>query len=107
MITPTKETATLLVQTLQTEPAYYRNFGPYWWIVKRWLKRLGFTRANIPHLGAYADPLAATWYNDRPFLEAVAEAFEFQAERAQDCPGSPFCQTPEGEDYILEDQDAE
>jgi hypothetical protein len=104
---PTREGATQLVAVLQDDPLYYRNFGPFWWAVKRWLKRLGFTRQNIRHLGDYDDPGAARWYKGQPFLKTIEQAFDYQAERAVHSPASPFCQTPDGDDYILEDQDAE
>lgn len=44
-----------IVQHLRQDPLYYRNFGPYWWHVKRRIKAAGHTEKVLPHLGDYED----------------------------------------------------
>lgn len=103
----TREQAQAVVLLLQDRPRSYRNFGVWWWWVKAELKRAGYTRANLYHLGSYTDPSCSRYYEDATPDEIAAEAFSYQAEAAMihDC--NALATAPDGELYLLHDEDAE
>lgn len=95
-----------IVQMLQHDPLYFRAFGPFWWPVKAALKRAGFTRDNIPHLGDYVDPQARHFFDGRPTADVLGEALIYQAERVHHL-HDPNHETPDGDPYTLRDEDVE
>lgn len=102
------EQARAVVLVLQSRPLYYRNFGVWWWHVKRELKRLGFTRDNLAHLGDFEDTACVEhYYAGLSPAELTAEAFAYQASAAQSQDGNPRATAPDGEVYLLLDEDAE
>ena len=97
-----------VVLVLEQEPFYYRNFGVWWWYVKRELKRLGFTRDNLAHLGTFEDTACADHYY--PGLspdELDDEAFGYQHDAALRHRNNAIASTPDGELYQLLDEDVE
>lgn len=75
MIDP-KTFAASTLQLLQQDPRRYRNFGPYWWLVKAVLKQF-YTRDNLHLLGDHMAPDAEA---RMPAHANLAEALEAAAE---------------------------
>tara|TARA_R100000458_G_C8239583_1_gene219021 strand:- start:531 stop:848 length:318 start_codon:yes stop_codon:yes gene_type:complete len=97
-----------IVALLQREPMYYRNFGIFWWFIKRELKRLGFTKDNLPHLGDFEDPRCEQYYRGRSAKELEETALVFQVEHAQHKYNSDHSFIPyDNEVYIIKDEDVE
>ena len=95
------------VALLQREPFYYRNFGIWWWYIKSELKRHGFDKAQLQHLGPYMDASVAEYYAGKTRAEMDFEAFDYQYERTFANYNDPNCMTPDGDPYLIHDQDAE
>jgi hypothetical protein len=93
-----------IVHMLQHDPLYFRAFGPFWWPVKAALKRAGFTQANAPHLGSYVDPQARDFFSGRSQADVLDEALLYQAERVHNL-HDPHHETPDGDPYLLHDED--
>ena len=97
-----------IVALLQREPLYYRNFGIFWWYIKRELKRLGFTQDNLPHLGDYEDPICKRYYKGIPVQDLEEHAFVFQIDQARHKYNSDHSFIPmDNEVYIIQDEDVE
>ena len=103
----TREQAFNVVSLLQKDPFYYRNFGVWWWHVKRQLKRNGFDQPQLQHLGGFTDPSVEPYYTGRSVRDLDREAFSYQHEHAFSDYNSPNAMTPDGEIYLVQDQDAE
>ena len=103
----TKEQAQNVVAILQKVPFYYRNFGVWWWHVKDELKRNGFDRAQLFHLGPFTDPSVKHYYEGMSREELDAAAYEFQYAQTFVKYNSNMVSTPDGETYLIHDQDAE
>jgi len=96
-----------VVSILQKVPFYYRNFGIWWWHVKAELKRNGYGQDQLAHLGSFTDPSVAPYYAGMTPAELDAEAYDYQYAHTFDEYNSPHCMTPDGETYLIQDQDAE
>lgn len=99
-----------VTQVLQTDPFYYRHFGPYWWRLKKALKAEGYTKANYLGLGEeFPDPEALRRFDDLSDRDFLEKALQEQQENAVERWHS--CQQPdpddEREDYFLHDPDVE
>lgn len=102
----TAQQAQNIVLLLQSEPMYYRNFGVYWWYVKKQLKRHGHTRDELQHLGSYDDPTAAHHLVGSGD-ELTSAALRFQAHHTYHKRNSAHTFAPDGDTYIVFDADAE
>lgn len=104
----TPEQAANIVQMLRGDPYYYRNFGVYWWHVKRQLKANGHTVAVLPHLGDFEDPdpVVAEKYDGLSGAEldrlAFLEAAENSIYHRND---ASHVDDETGETYYLYDED--
>ena len=98
-------TATNIVMMLTQDPLYYRNFGYFWWWIKRELKTVGHTQDEIVHLGEYEDNSVWPLYED--YGDVVLEAMAFQENHRFDKRNNPYSQLPGGETYLLVDEDVE
>ncbi len=104
----TPDQAVNIVQMLRAEPLYYRNFGPYWWHVKKQLKANGHTSAVLPHLGDFEDPdpVVAEKYDGFDDADLDIMAFEAAAENSMYRRNDPDHVDDEtGETYHLYDED--
>ena len=99
--------ATNIISMLSVEPLYYRNFGFWWWFIKRELKRLGHTQDELMHLGDFHDPAVDPYYEGLDPVEMVSEALVFQHEHRFDKRDNPRSFLPDGEPYEIFDEDAE
>jgi len=99
--------ARAVVEVLQADPLYYRNFGVWWWRVKDELKRHGFTRENLHHLGKADDPAARRYYHGVSHEELDGLAFEHSEEHTFANYNDPVSYAPDHEAYRLHDHDAE
>jgi hypothetical protein len=102
-----KVQATNTVALLQKVPFYYRNFGIWWWHVKSELKRNGFGQDQLVHLGPYTDPSVAPYYEGKTTAQLDHEAFSYQYAHAISQYNVNRAMTPDGEPYLIHDQDAE
>ena len=99
-----------LVQLLQVEPAYYRNWGACWWRLKRMFKAAGYTRDALPLLGETTDEIEEhRWddLDDATFMQDVSlpeQAHNATFRRNQEWQTHP--DDEEGE-YRIFDPDAE
>jgi len=96
-----------VVALLQKEPMAYRNFGLWWWHVKRELKRNGFDRDQLYHLGEFTDPSVESYYEGMATVELDNAAYRYQYAHAFHKYGVNMGHTPDGEPYLIHDQDAE
>jgi hypothetical protein len=96
-----------VVALLQKEPMYYRNFGIWWWHVKRELKRNGFDRDQLYHLGDFTDPSIEPYYEGMTRAELDAAAYRYQYAHTFHKYNVNMTHTPDGEVYLIHDQDAE
>jgi len=100
------EQASNTVLYLQSDPLAYRNFGVYWWWVKRELKRHGHTREQLRHLGDEHDPSCDRFVTGSAAdvtLLAFAEQFSNVTCNHRRAHGW----TPDGDPYYVLDGDAE
>ena len=75
MIDP-KTFAASTLELLQQDPRRYRNFGPYWYLVKAVLKKF-YTRDNLNLLGDHVDAdVVARMPEHADLNEALAAAVE-------------------------------
>ncbi|MCU0912953.1 MAG: hypothetical protein MUC88_00145 [Planctomycetes bacterium] len=103
----TKEQAQNVVAILQKVPLYYRNFGIWWWHVKSELKRNGFGPDQLFHLGPFTDPSATPYYAGISPAELDRRAYSFQYAHAFSKYNSNMTSSPDGELYLIHDQDVE
>lgn len=96
-----------VVILLQKVPMYYRNFGIWWWHVKRELKRHGFDQDQLQHLGAFFDPSIEHYYEGMSRTELDHAAYDYQYAHTFDKYNVNMTSTPDGEVYLIHDQDAE
>jgi hypothetical protein len=94
------------LQLLQTDPANYRNFGPYWYFVKDVLKGF-YTKDNLYLLGDYRDPDVIARMPDHESrddaLAAAAATYQFNAAYKH---SNNQVEDAEGELFTLFDPDA-
>lgn len=90
---------------LQKDPGFYRNFGYYWWGVKRVLKE-HYTQDNLYLLGDYEDREASERLATMPRQQMLLEAILEQQENVLYHMGRPRGSTPDGSPYTVFDQDA-
>jgi hypothetical protein len=96
-----------ILQMLQAEPRRYRDFGVYWWAVKRILKEHGYGPDQLYLLGPFTDPEAESHLPVETDAYLLAEAIHEQQYRATFEFNSPDCYYPDtGEPYHLYDEDA-
>jgi len=96
-----------VVAILQKQPLYYRNFGVWWWHVKRELKRQGYQADQLHHLGDFEDSLGAEYLDGKSVKELDEVAFSHQWEHTFDKYNQNRHVTPDGEVYFLHDEDVE
>lgn len=103
----TAVTARDLTMMLQGNKLAYRSFGPYWWVIKSFLKAanhlsdLGISKAYFPK--GWEDWTAES---EDPFHEALHySAQQYQANRETDTTHQMI--TADGEDVVLIDPDME
>lgn len=102
-----KMQANNVVILLQKVPMYYRNFGIWWWHVKGELKRLGFDQDQLAHLGPFSDPSVLPYYEGMTKQELDDAAFTQQYAHTWHKYNVNMSSTPDGESYLICDQDAE
>jgi hypothetical protein len=103
----TGQQARNIVTLLQKEPMYYRNFGVWWWHVKRELKRRGYDRDQLHHLGDFTDPSVEHYYDGMTTEGLDNAAYEHQYAHTFHKYNGNMTNTPDGETYLIHDQDAE
>lgn len=103
----TRVQAENVVALLQKVPMYYRNFGIWWWHVKRELKRHGYTLDQLAHLGDFADPSVESYFEGKTRTELDNEAYNYQYAHTFHKYNVNQTHTPDGEIYVIHDQDAE
>ncbi|MBT8428398.1 MAG: hypothetical protein KJN79_00655 [Gammaproteobacteria bacterium] len=99
--------ASNVVALLQKEPLYYRNFGIWWWHVKREVKRHGFDKDQLYHLGDFDDPSIEPYYEGKTTAELDNLAYTYQYDHTFHKRNVNQTPTPDGEVYVIHDQDAE
>lgn len=98
-----------LVGYLQKQPLCYRHFGIYWWRLKLLIKKYGYTRAVLIHLGESTDEEFLYRFEDLDDGEFLAAALEEQLGNGQLHYLSPWVPVPgdEPRSVFLFDPDAE
>lgn len=105
MIDP-KQLAASTLQLLQAEPARYRNFGVYWFLIKALMKRF-YTVDNLYLLGNYEDPTVIARMPEHASLdEALTAAVEEFRQNSAFNMGSNVITDDDGEAFTLLDTDA-
>lgn len=105
MIDP-KQLAASTLQLLQADPSRYRNFCVYWYLIKALLKRY-YTQDNLFLLGDYVDKTVTDRLPPGQSIEeALEDAVREYALNATYNLGRSTCTDPDGEEFILMDQDA-
>lgn len=103
----TYQQAHTIVGMLQKDHFFYRNFGVWWWHVKSELKRHGFKKNQLYHLGDFFDPSVDEFYEGKSEAELDNEAYEYQRDHTFHKYNSNAAITPDGDPYLIHDQDAE
>ncbi len=93
-----------MLQILQTNPIEYKNFGIYWWPVKRLLRKF-HTQDELYMLGSYIDPDATNRIPPTPWETLIKDALAEYRNNKTFTPGQSYVD-PQGEVYHLHDQDA-
>lgn len=97
-----------LTQLFLADPFAYRNFGPWWYFVKREARRLGFGPQHVMHWGDYHDPEAERhWPESLSVDQRVRLAYETYADNAASQYGSDRHLGDDGEIYMIRDLDVE
>lgn len=97
-----------VVALLQSDPLYYRHFGWTWWWVKRALRALGFGLDHTPVLGDNDCHDCDGYYADLEDTDLEDVAWRLQYQNATEGHWhEPQGTTPDGELYLLFDDDAE
>lgn len=95
------ETAHFVKAAIERDPLLYRSFGPWWWLIKAWLRKHGMS------VGNYSDPLAKSWFGEPEWT--LESAFDHHQEAV--ALGRAYlhqCTSPDGgDDYYLHDPDLE
>ena len=105
MLPPDKIAETFL-RVLQADPVKYRNFGVYWWFVKKFMKRF-YSKANLYMLGDYVDETQAAMVPTHDSLEeTLQEAIGTWQHNAMFNLDRADVLTPDGEVVTIFDQDA-
>jgi hypothetical protein len=99
--------ATNILSILAVDHLYYRNFGWYWWGIKRELKRLGHGPSELKHLGDYYDGSVDVYYADLEIPDMIDAALVHQDQHRFHKRNNSRSFLPDGEPYILFDEDAE
>lgn len=96
-----------IVRLLQADPIRYRQFGCFWWGVKRILKQHGYGQDQLFLLGPYTDPEAESHLPIETDAVMLAMAIQEQQRNAFMQWDSADCYLPDsGEPYHLQDNDA-
>ncbi len=106
MIDP-KTMAASTLQLLQADPANYKNFGVYWYLIKAMLKKY-YTVDNLYLLGNYVDgKVIARMPVHASLDEALTAAVEEYRQNASFNLGSDQVTDRDGEAFGLFDVDAD
>lgn len=90
----------VIARRMQSKPAQYVEFGPYWWAVKAALAQAGYA------LGSAGEPVLAARYAEAdPVSTLVAAELFKDFYRATYFEGHNTFDIGDGEDYRLEDPD--
>jgi hypothetical protein len=94
------------LQLLQADPSRYRNFGVYWYLIKAVLKKY-YTQDNLFLLGDYVDKTVTDRLPAGQSLEEALNAavVEYQHNATYNL-GRATVTDPDGEEFIIMDQDA-
>lgn len=91
--------------TLKQDPREYRDFGAYWWPVKRFLK-IYYTRNDLYSLGDYEDPEMVATLPEVDEDTMLRLALEDYVSNKQFNMGSNRVETPDGDVHTIWDCDA-
>lgn len=95
-----------ILMVLQREPVQYRNFGVWWWRVKRLLKKT-YSAGNLFLLGGFEDPRAPELTpGDLSDADMLRQALETYTLNRRYLLGSNRVQDLEGQPYLIVDDDA-
>lgn len=102
-----KTLAASILELLQSDPARYRSFGPYWPLVKHTMKCF-YGPDNLALLGPHVVRDAAAHMPPHSSLEeAMAAAIEFyNNHQAYGMGGNQFVDEETGDTWMLADPDA-
>ena len=64
-------------------------------------------QAQLQHLGDYTDPECEQYYEGMTVAQLDDEAFQYQYDHTFASYNLNVCATPDGEVYVIHDQDAE
>lgn len=97
----TPEIAHFIKSELERDWRVYRSFGPWWWLIKAWLRK------HDVSVGDYLDPQARAWFSLPEWT--LQNAFEHHRESIMLGRGQvQQTTTPDGFDnYVLHDPDME
>lgn len=90
---------------LQEDPKRYRNFGVWWWPIKAIMKHY-YTREQLHLLGDYEDPAGIEKTPAASLDETLLAALETYAHNARYNLGRAETEGPDGETYVVYDEDA-
>jgi hypothetical protein len=105
MIDP-KVLAGNVLQLLQADPRRYKLFGVYWYFIKALLKRY-YTKDNLYLLGDFVDQTVIERMPQEQTLEETLDAAiaEYQRNFSYGLGRNPV--DPDGEEFVLFDQDSD
>lgn len=96
-----------IVELLSEAPHRYRNFGVYWYFIKAFLKRAGYTKDNLYLLGDFSDEsVSAAMPQHESLDEALSAAVQEYRNNAQHNLGRSEVFSPDGDKIMLFDEDA-
>ena len=95
-----------IITQLQKDPVRYKLFGVWWWPIKLFLIRAGYSRKQLYMLGRYQDPITSALVPKADLqgtMRAALTEYVFNATYGR---AGGMVETPDGEIVKLHDEDA-
>lgn len=106
----TAKQLTTVTHLLAKKPETYRAYGPYWWSIKRWMKRENMGAGSLYFLGEYDETetrkiIEKCYPDEQDRFASALQHYEQKVLRGEVTDGSSYLPTPDMSPYQLTDPD--